>query len=111
MNQDCIFCRIVTREIPAEIVAESETALAFMDLNPVAPTHVLLIPKDHVRSLHEVEAAAHMPHLVTLGQSVATESGIDSYRVVSNVGLDAGQSVDHLHLHLIAGRSMAWPPG
>ena len=111
----CIFCKIAAREIPAEILRESDRVVAFRDLNPQAPTHILLIPKEHIASLAEV-ADDHGPMLADIAQAathLARTEGIDQtgWRMVSNVGPDAGQAVFHLHFHLLGGRSMQWPPG
>ncbi len=111
---DCMFCRIGRRELDSEVVYDSDDVMAFRDINPAAPTHVLIIPKRHVDSANELSRA----HGALLGEmfetinSIAEEAGLDGgYRVVTNIGPDAGQSVDHLHFHLIGGRAMAWPPG
>jgi histidine triad (HIT) family protein len=111
----CLFCKIVGREIPAKILFEDDELLAFSDTRPVAPTHVLVIPKKHVTSLDEVAAtdAPLLGKLLLACRRVAQEAGIVStgWRVVTNNGADAGQSVFHLHLHVLGGRAMAWPPG
>lgn len=109
---DCLFCRIVAGEVPAEVVAEDEHALAFRDISPQAPTHVLVVPRVHqpdVGSLAEAdpEAAAG---LVRLARRVAEDAG-GSYRLVFNTGADAGQTVFHCHGHVLAGRPLGWPPG
>ncbi len=109
----CLFCRIGRREIPAKILFENDHVLAFHDIAPKAPTHVLVIPKVHVAGLSGTDAA----HAAALGSclvavaELARTLGLSSYRVVSNDGADAGQSVFHLHFHLMGGRSFAWPPG
>jgi histidine triad (HIT) family protein len=114
---DCLFCKIVRREVPSTAVAESEHAYAFRDLEPQAPVHVLVIPKEHVVSAHHVTAdQAHLlGEVVLLAQQVASLEGIDGedrgYRLVLNVGRDATMSVPHLHLHVLGGRQMGWPPG
>jgi len=112
---DCLFCRIVQRQIPASIVYEDEHVLAFNDINPQAPTHVLVIPKRHVASLDELGAAddAIVGELVRRAAAIARERGITAggYRTVFNTNRDAGQTVFHVHLHLIGGRTMSWPPG
>ena len=113
---DCIFCKIAGNEAPADVVFEDERVMAFRDINPAAPTHILLIPKEHVPSARELREQ-HADMLVELFQAaarLAKEEGIDDsgWRLVTNVGRDALQSVDHLHLHLIGGRGlMGWPPG
>jgi histidine triad (HIT) family protein len=113
-DPDCLFCKIVAKEIPADTVLDRDDVLAFRDVNPQAPTHVLVVPKDHVPSL-EALGADHGPLLVSLVDAVnevARAEGIDGgFRMVTNVGPSAGQSVDHLHLHVLGGRAMAWPPG
>jgi histidine triad (HIT) family protein len=111
---DCLFCRIVAGEIPATVVADTERALAFRDLAPQAPTHVLVIPKRHLTNAHTVEAADadDVAALFTTAQQVAAAEGLAErgYRLVFNVGDDAGNTVPHLHLHLLGGMPMGWPP-
>ena len=113
MDDACLFCRIVRREIPAAIVAETEDCLAFRDITPQAPTHVLIIPKAHVASLDEATDAAQVGRLSLLAAEIARREGIaqSGYRTVINTGRDAGQTVFHVHLHLLGGRPMGWPPG
>jgi len=114
MVADCIFCRIVSGTIPATKVYEDELCLAFRDLHPVAPTHVLVIPKEHLASTaHAVETHAPLlGHLMLAAARVAEqEKLINGFRIVANTGDDGGQTVHHLHLHLLGGRAMAWPPG
>lgn len=110
---DCLFCRIVAGEIPSERVLEDDEIIAFRDVNPVAPTHVLVIPRRHVRDMQSLtDADADLVAALFRGvRQVADAEGLRSYRIVSNTGAEAGQSVDHLHLHLLGGRPMAWPPG
>jgi histidine triad (HIT) family protein len=114
---NCIFCRIVAGDIPAKIVASSAHALAFHDLNPQAPTHVLVIPTQHYDSVSHAESLPDgvqvLGEVLALATRVATNLGLDDrgYRLVTNTGPDAGQSVDHLHFHLLGGRQMNWPPG
>jgi histidine triad (HIT) family protein len=110
---DCLFCRIVSGEIPSDVVVDTDTAVAFRDVNPQAPLHVLVVPRAHVASAAELAAAdaATTAELVTVARQVAADEGYDSYRLVFNTGADAGQTVFHAHLHLLAGRPMAWPPG
>ncbi len=110
---NCVFCKIASGDIPSQKVWESPDYLAFRDLNPQAPSHMLLIPKRHLASLAEAgEADAPMlGGLQVAAATVAREQGLDSFRLVTNSGADAGQSVLHLHYHLLAGRRMAWPPG
>jgi histidine triad (HIT) family protein len=110
---ECLFCRIVRREIPAQIVHEDDEALVFKDVSPQAPTHLLLIPKRHFASLSATadEDAALLGHLQRAACRVAEKSGLSSFRLVTNNGRGAGQTVEHLHYHLLAGRPMEWPPG
>jgi histidine triad (HIT) family protein len=112
---DCLFCRIVAGEIPAAKVAENEHAFAFRDINPQAPTHVLVIPKRHVvGSAAELgpDHATMLAGLFALAADIARAEKLDrGWRLVTNVGPDAGQTVHHLHLHLLGGRPMQWPPG
>ena len=111
---ECIFCRIARGEIPAQLVYEGAEVVAFRDLNPQAPAHVLVIPRRHLPSLHEPGAdTALLGTLLASVREVAEGAGIDAsgYRVVINTGADAGQSVAHLHLHVLGGRGMGWPPG
>ncbi len=114
-DTSCLFCRIVAREVPAEILRESDRVLAFRDIDPKAPTHILLIPKEHLESLADIEDG-HGAMLADIAQAathLARTEGIDQtgWRLVSNVGPDAGQAVFHLHFHLLGGRPMGWPPG
>lgn len=112
MSSECLFCKIAEGSIPAEIVAETESALAFRDINPQAPTHVLVIPREHVESLNEVDDPQMMGELVRLSRMIACREGLENgWRWVTNVGGDGGQSVFHLHFHLLGGRRMNWPPG
>jgi histidine triad (HIT) family protein len=111
---DCIFCRIIRGEAPAKKVWEDERAFVFEDINPQAPTHVLIIPKKHIVGLKEAQAedAEIIGYLHLVAAQIARERGIEAgYRTVFNVGPRAGQSVFHLHLHLLGGRSLRWPPG
>lgn len=111
----CLFCRMVQREVPAKIVDEDEDLLAFHDINPAAPTHVLIVPKKHISSLSDASDAdaALLGKLMRAAHRIAEKAGIDKsgYRTVVNTGPNAGQSVFHLHVHVIGGRPMAWPPG
>ena len=110
---DCLFCKIVAGDIPSNKVYEDELCLAFYDIDPQAPTHFLVIPKAHIGSVSEVteENAAVVAHIFAVIAKVTKELGVDSYRVVSNIGQQAGQSVFHLHFHVLGGRDMTWPPG
>ena len=110
---DCLFCKIANGEIPSNKVYEDAVCLAFRDIDPQAPTHFLVIPKAHIASCVQVneDNAALVGHMFTVIAKVAKEQGLDSYRVVSNCGEQAGQSVPHLHFHVLGGRDMTWPPG
>jgi histidine triad (HIT) family protein len=112
---DCIFCRIVAGEVPAQEVASSERAYAFHDIEPVLPTHVLVVPREHIESADTLEAAhgETLAEMFELAQKVARAEGLSDrgYRLVLNVGDDALNSVPHLHLHVLGGRRMGWPPG
>ncbi len=110
---DCLFCRIVRKEIPAQIVAETDTCLAFRDISPQAPTHVLVIPKEHVDSLATLTDPLVAGWMIAMSAEIARALGVvePGYRVVINTGADGGQTVNHLHAHLLAGRAMHWPPG
>lgn len=110
---DCLFCRIIAGEIPADVVAETESALAFRDVNPQAPLHVLVVPRAHVANAAELADTdpATVAELVRVGRQVATDAGYEDYRMVFNTGERAGQSVFHAHLHVLAGRVLTWPPG
>ena len=114
MSDSCIFCRIAAKDIPSTIVFEDDDILAFRDLSPQAPTHVLVIPKRHIASLDDVVAsdAALLGAMMLAAQGVAAASGLAAgYRIVTNCGVHAGQSVSHIHFHVLGGRPMAWPPG
>lgn len=110
---DCLFCTIIAGEIPGDVVLTTEEVVAFRDLNPVAPTHVLVVPRDHAGNAAETAAAdpALLGALVAAAAEVASREGLDDYRLVFNTGEGVGQSVFHTHLHLLGGRSMTWPPG
>ncbi len=112
---DCIFCKIVDGDIPAEIVYQNDEVLAFRDLNPQAPLHVLIIPKKHIATINDLENEdAHtVGQLYLAAKAIAQQEGVaeDGYRVVMNCNSLAGQTVYHIHLHMLAGRGMSWPPG
>ena len=114
-NPDCLFCRIIARQIPATIVYEDDRVLAFRDIKPAAPVHVLVIPKHHIASLNDLEAGDDeiVGEVVRRGAAIAASEGIANggFRTVFNTNRDAGQTVFHIHLHVLGGRSMAWPPG
>jgi histidine triad (HIT) family protein len=109
----CLFCRIVRGEVPAKLVAENAHCVAFRDVNPQAPTHVLIVPREHVASLNDVKNATTIGELALMAAEIAKTEGIAErgYRTVVNTNADAGQTVFHLHLHLLGGRTMKWPPG
>jgi histidine triad (HIT) family protein len=115
MDTSCLFCRIAAREIPADIVRESDGVVAFRDVNPQAPTHILLIPKEHVASVAELgdHHGDVLADIMQAASQLARAEGIadSGWRLVANVGPDAGQAVFHLHFHLLGGRQMGWPPG
>ena len=108
---DCIFCKIANGEIDGDLVYEDDQVVAFRDINPQAPVHVQIIPRSHFVSIKEMDDEGLMGHLLTVGNSVAKKLGIDSFRYVINTGKEAGQAVFHVHLHLLGGRTMNWPPG
>ena len=114
MAADCLFCKIIAGQIPATVVYRDETLVAIRDINPVAPTHILLMPVRHIGSVAEAEAgdADLIGALHLAGARLAQQEGLArGYRLVINTGADGGQTVAHLHLHLIGGRAMHWPPG
>jgi histidine triad (HIT) family protein len=112
---DCIFCKIASGEIPAKVVLEEPDLVAFHDLHPRAPVHVLVIPREHLDNVTAAgaEHAGLLGRLLLAGKRVAAATGVaeSGFRLVLNAGPDAGQSVDHLHLHILGGRSLGWPPG
>jgi histidine triad (HIT) family protein len=112
---DCLFCKIARREIPATLVYEDERVAAFQDLNPQAPTHILVIPKRHIETLNDLstEDDQLVGELVRRAGAIAAERGLSAggYRTIFNTNRDAGQTVFHIHLHLLGGRAMTWPPG
>ncbi|MDB9534580.1 histidine triad nucleotide-binding protein [Dolichospermum planctonicum CS-1226] len=113
-NTETIFSKIIRKEIPAHIVYEDDLALAFTDVNPQAPVHILVIPKKPIVNLAtaEPEDQALLGHLLLIVQKVAAQAGLENgYRVVMNTGVDGGQTVHHLHIHILGGRSMSWSPG
>ncbi|MGH2785677.1 MAG: histidine triad nucleotide-binding protein [Actinomycetota bacterium] len=114
-DNDCLFCKIVAGDIVSTIVLERDRIFAFRDIGPQAPTHILIVPKDHVRDASALDAGHGdlVAEMITAANELARAEGIDGsgYRLVLNVGPDAGQTVFHLHLHLLGGRPMAWPPG
>jgi histidine triad (HIT) family protein len=110
---DCLFCRIVSKEIPSTIVAEDAHCLAFRDINPQAPTHILVIPKEHVPSLNQMTDPVLAGRVLAFARDLAVREGIAErgYRVVINTNAEAGQTVFHLHAHVLGGRAQGWPPG
>ena len=111
---DCVFCKIANGEIPSKKAYEDDRVLAFYDLDPQAPVHILIIPKEHIQSVEDIteENSAIVAHIFEVATKLAKENNLEKgFRVVSNVGKDGGQSVPHLHFHLLGGRSMKWPPG
>lgn len=110
---DCLFCKIAAGEIPSKKVYEDDLCYAFYDIDPQAPTHFLVIPKAHIASVSEVtpENQAIVGHIFSVIAQITKDLGLESYRVVSNIGEQAGQSVFHLHFHVLSGRDMTWPPG
>ncbi|MFA5143112.1 MAG: histidine triad nucleotide-binding protein [Candidatus Omnitrophota bacterium] len=114
-KQDCLFCRIARKEIPSKIVLEDSSVLAFEDVNPQAPVHVLLIPKEHIEKISGL-SERHIElvgRLILAAKDIASRKGVQEsgYRIVMNCNRDAGQAVFHLHLHLLGGRKFSWPPG
>jgi histidine triad (HIT) family protein len=113
MAESCIFCRIARGEIPTQMVASTKEIAAFRDLNPEAPVHILVVPKKHIASLDDATESDLLGRMVSLAAAIARQEGIakSGYRTVINTGKNGGQSVDHLHIHLLGGRHMTWPPG
>lgn len=115
MTRDCLFCRILNKQMESKVVHEDESCIAFEDINPQAPTHILVVPRRHIASLNEVAAedAALLGHLQLVAAQLAQQRGLadSGYRIVLNTGRGAGQSIFHLHLHVLGGRGMRWPPG
>ena len=113
MAENCLFCRIVRKEIPAKIVAETEDCVAFRDINPQAPVHILVVPRQHIATVKDVNDPTIVGKLTKLGAELASRDDIadSGYRLVINTNADAGQTVFHLHMHLLGGRHLGWPPG
>jgi len=109
--ESCVFCRIAAGEIPAAFILQDDLAVSFKDIEPQAPVHAVVIPRRHVASLHEAHDPQWLGHLLDFARRTAEKAGLAQYRLVINTGRDAGQSVFHLHLHVLGGRKMAWPPG
>lgn len=114
-DKNCLFCKLIQREIPTEVVYEDDKCFVFKDINPQAPVHLLIIPKQHIPTLNDLESVdpALIGHLFQIAGKLAKEKGLaeDGYRVNVNCGKNGGQEVFHLHLHLLGGRSFTWPPG
>ncbi|MDB4876220.1 MAG: histidine triad protein [Gemmatimonadetes bacterium] len=113
MADDCLFCRIARQEIPVQLIHESDDCVAFRDIKPQAPVHVLVVPREHIASLNDARDPGLIGRLSLVAAEIAEREGIATtgYRTVMNTNADAGQTVFHVHLHLLGGRSMAWPPG
>ena len=113
MADDCLFCRIIRNEIPAKVVAKTDDCIAFRDINPQAPSHVLIIPREHIPSLSQLRDPEVVGRMAMLAAEIAKQEGIaeSGYRTVINTNADAGQTVFHIHMHLLGGRGMGWPPG
>ncbi len=112
--EDCLFCKIIKGDIPSSKVYEDDTVYAFNDIDPQAPVHILIIPKEHIKSAAEINAdnSAVVAHIFEVAAKIAKEKGLaDGFRIVTNCGDSAGQSVKHLHFHLLSGRDFTWPPG
>jgi histidine triad (HIT) family protein len=115
MSDECLFCKILSGDIPADIIYESDAAVAFRDINPQAPTHVLIIPRTHISTINDLDAGDRetVGELFLAAKEIASREGLaePGYRVVMNCNEGAGQSVFHIHLHLLGGRGLGWPPG
>jgi histidine triad (HIT) family protein len=115
MSEDCIFCKIASGEMESELVYEDEQVVAFSDINPVAPHHILIIPRKHIESINDMgdDDEGLIGHLFLAAGKLAKDLGVDQsgYRCVINTNKDAGQAIFHIHLHLLAGRKLGWPPG
>jgi len=114
-NDDCLFCKILAGDIPADVIYESDSAIAFRDINPKAPTHVLIIPRKHIATINDIqtEDQAIVGSLFSAAAEIAVREGFaeEGYRTVMNCNEAAGQTVSHIHLHLLGGRDLGWPPG
>jgi histidine triad (HIT) family protein len=112
-TKNCIFCKIARGEIPSKTLVNSKEMIVFRDIAPQAPTHILIVPKKHVGSLDDMTDSDLLGRMMTLAAALARQEGVakTGYRTVINTGSDGGQSVDHLHMHLLGGRKMTWPPG
>lgn len=110
-DPNCIFCKIIEKKIPATIVSESADYIAIRDISPQAPNHILVIPNNHVTDIRAVEQSAALGKLFQAAADIAKQEQLESFRLVVNTGADAGQTVFHLHIHVLGGRTMQWPPG
>ncbi len=111
---DCIFCKIVKGEIPSTLIYEDEMVIAFEDINPQAPVHFIIIPKEHIKSVEEIDESKKelMGHIIYIASKLAKEKGLDNgFRIVNNCGEDGGQTVGHIHFHILGKRKLLWPPG
>lgn len=112
---DCLFCKIASKEIPSSIVFEDDRVVAFKDINPAAPVHILIIPKVHIQSVLDIDGSNSgiVAYIFEVAAKIAREQGLaeKGFRIVANTGMDGGQTVPHLHYHLLGGRSLQWPPG
>lgn len=112
---DCIFCKIASGDIPGDIVYQDDRVIAVNDIDPKAPVHILIMPKKHIPSLNEIDDSNKdiMAHILTVAANLAKAKGVaeKGYRIVNNCGVQGGQSVEHIHFHLLGGRSLTWPPG
>lgn len=115
MDNNCLFCKIINGEVPSEKIYEDETVYAFSDIAPQAPIHIIIVPKEHIASANQLDAGncAVVGHIFAVAAKLAKEEGFadDGYRIVNNCGEHGGQTVQHLHFHLLAGRNLEWPPG
>ena len=110
---DCLFCKIMAKEIPADLVRETDSIVAFRDIDPQAPTHILIVPRRHIARISDLtpEDGPVIADVLQAAREIAKDEGLTDYRLVFNCGAEAGQSVWHIHLHLLGGRAMRWPPG
>ena len=112
---DCIFCKIAAKQIPSEIVFEDDKVIAFHDISPAAPVHILIVPKQHIESTLEINSSnsSVISHIYETAVQLVNSLGIggDGFRIVNNCGKNGGQTVDHIHFHLLGGRNLTWPPG
>ena len=113
--EDCIFCKIINGSIPCDMIYEDELVVSFRDINPEAPIHVLIVPKKHISSINDITEvdSTLIGHIFNIGKNIAKELNIsdDGYRIVTNCGVHGGQTVQHIHFHLLGGRNLSWPPG